>query len=288
MSVRTLGLLLGRRPDHRAVHVREAGEQRDLSRPDPHGLLGVIVDGERDVGGEGDLGIETSFGTRLARDLHAPERAIDICADVEADPVGMAGGGLDHARSGRGDVDGHLGSHAVHVADVAGLRRVGQAERVHVALLEADALASQVGLQLLEIAFERADRVRGETKVRQGRVAPTDAHVRPPAALGLDGGNAGRGDRGVPGEGVGHAGPQLDARGRVGGQRHRDVAVRGEILAVDPDDPVVAHLLGLDGHLHAVEDRRVVAGRHAGAHRPELDCHRRPPKLILFIGLAGG
>ena len=140
-------------------------------------------------------------------------------------------------------------------------------------LVEGHVAAAQVALQLFEVALEWADRVRREAEVGEGGVAAPDAEVRAPAALRLDAGDRAGGDGGMPRVGVGHAGAELDAAGRVRGQAHRHVAVAGQVLAVDVDDPVEAEFLGPHGLLHPVEHPVRHVRRRPRPHRPEFS-HR--------------
>ena len=266
-------LLLAGRPDHLAVHVREAREQRERRRADLHRQLRILVHHQRHVGREGNLRRQAGVVARAARHIHPPANPLRVRAHAEADPIGVPRRRRDHPRTGRRHIHRHLVVEPLNPADPARRRRVRQPQRLHIALAERHLFAPQIALQLLQVALKRTDRVRRKPKMRQRRIAPPDAQIGAPAALRLHAGDRRRRDRRMPRVRIRHARAQLQPRRRLRRQSHRHVAVARQILAVDVDDPVEAQLLRPPRLLHAVEHRRIVAARHSAPKRPELNRH---------------
>ena len=144
-----LPLRRGRRADDAAVHRGKAGEQGNLKGADSRRFLGVVVDHQRHIGAEGDVGRQAVGHAGGAGGFHAPADPVGVGADVEGDPVGVAGGGGDDAGAGGGHVHRHFGRAAAFNPEYdAGIPVVGQAHVADVAAgLERHILAAQVRLE---------------------------------------------------------------------------------------------------------------------------------------------
>ena len=177
--------------------------------------------------------VEPRRRARLARLLDAPAQPLGVRAERERDPVGDAGRELDHARTGRGDVDRH--------------RR--QPQRVEPAqpageAVEVDRAAAQVGRELGQESLEHRERRGLEADLEQRRVAAPDPEHGAPARERVDRGDRRRGRRRMAGDRVGDSGREPEPARRLRGERHPREHVARQVLRVGERDAVEARGFG--------------------------------------------
>jgi hypothetical protein len=214
-------------------------------------LRGVLVDGDAHEDAVLDRRqVEAGGGARLLGDVDRPLHALRRRADREVDLVGHERGLRDHAGAAGRDLEARLADLRVPPpaqlaprgpsAEVQRLRRLD-------ALVELGAeghlLEAEVGLHLLAVRDEPADRDRREPDVGEGRVAAPDAERRASARLHLDRRDGPGRHGGVAGEGVRHAGLHEQPLGRLRRERQLDVGVARQVLRVRHPDAVPPVLL---------------------------------------------
>ena len=184
----------------------------------------------------------------------------DVCTDGEADPVRVAGCGLDRLRAGRGHVD--VGSRNVE-------RRVEvvDARHRHRDALEIDVLAAEESLQPAEVVLELRDPHRLLAQHLDGSVAAAEAEPRATARQPLHRGHcAGREERMAQRHGNGGAHLQR-RRGRCSGGE-RGVRVGKQPVGLADGNAVPP------ARLELTREPTDLADRHRRrSHSPELDAH---------------